>query len=113
MLHRAASVGWSVRRPQTPRVPSLAFRAPSSAQTIDAAFEYVHPSGAIMLRQAFADWFATQGYGCHLAAAPDAGRYAMWLDRFSERELAPGVWVVRYMELHQPFAGERPSFAAA
>lgn len=30
----------------------------------------------------------------------------MWVDRWSEKELAPGVWLVRYMELHQPFVGE-------
>ncbi len=35
-----------------------------------------------------------------------SGRARMWVDRWSEKELAPGVWLVRYMELHQPFVGE-------
>lgn len=39
--------------------------------------------------------------------ASGSGRARMWIDRWTERELAPGVWLVRYMELHQPFvAGE-------
>jgi hypothetical protein len=96
---RPLSAGPLSRLPRLWRFPLL--------QTIDSTFEYVHPSGSIMSRQAFADWFATQGYGCHSAAAPDGGRYAMWLDRYAERQLAPGVWLVRYMELHQPFAGAR------
>lgn len=40
------------------------------------------------------------------AGASSSGRARMWVDRWSERELAPGVWLVRYMELHQPFMGE-------
>lgn len=90
-------------------------------QFLDPSFEYVHPSGTIMNRAAFVDWFATQGYGCHsgsaaAAAAADpttggggdaasSGRHCMWLDRYSERQLAPGVWLARYLEQHQPFAG--------
>lgn len=38
--------------------------------------------------------------------ASGSGRARMWIDRWTERELAPGVWLVRYMELHQPFVGE-------
>jgi hypothetical protein len=54
-----------------------------------------------------------QGYGCHKAAAQAAangsgtGRYCIWLDRYQERQLAQGLWLARYMELHQPFAGGR------
>ncbi|EFN54028.1 hypothetical protein CHLNCDRAFT_53400 [Chlorella variabilis] len=88
-------------------------------QLMDDSFEYVHPSGNIMTKQAFVEWFSTEGYGHTASAAtatasPSSGdaaatgsgssRYCMWLDRYSERQLAPGVWLARYMELHQPFA---------
>lgn len=94
---------------------------------MDDSFEYVHPSGNIMTKQAFVEWFSTEGYGHTASAAtatasPSSGdaaatgsgssRYCMWLDRYSERQLAPGVWLARYMELHQPFAGARRCTAA-
>ncbi|KAI3431372.1 hypothetical protein D9Q98_004427 [Chlorella vulgaris] len=101
-------------------VPKDADACSRQMQFLDPSFEYVHPSGTIMNRAAFVDWFATQGYGCHsgsaaAAAAADpttggggdaasSGRHCMWLDRYSERQLAPGVWLARYLEQHQPFA---------
>ncbi|KAL4440460.1 hypothetical protein ABPG75_003461 [Micractinium tetrahymenae] len=45
--------------------------------------------------------------------ASGSGRLCMWVDRYSERQLAQGVWLARWMELYQPFvagkhtAGER------
>ena len=33
----------------------------------------------------------------------DSGRFRIWIDCFSERELAPGLWLVRYKELQQRF----------
>ena len=27
----------------------------------------------------------------------------MWIDRYSERQLAEGLWLARYVELHQVF----------
>lgn len=45
--------------------------------------------------------------------AGGSGRLAMWVDRYSERQLAPGLWLARWMELYQPFVGEsRPPAAA-
>ncbi len=93
---------------------------------MDDSFEYVRPNGDLLTKQAFIDWFSTKGYGSTAApiapadaAAPSggdaggssstSGRSCMWLDQYSERQLAPGVWLARYMELHQPFAGARLS----
>lgn len=36
-------------------------------------------------------------------AAAAAAKFRIWIDRYSEREVAPGVWVVRYQEVQQRF----------
>ena len=38
-------------------------------------------------------------------SASSTSRYCMWMDRYGERQLAPGVWLARFKELHQPYAG--------
>lgn len=111
-------------------------RAPASQEGFEDDFEYVHSSGALMSRRQLSDWFTSEGYACcaggskaaagggEAAPAPGtaglslgagtgagsesggSGRLAMWVDRYSERQLAPGLWLVRWMELYQPFAGE-------
>jgi hypothetical protein len=76
-----------------------------------------------MGRQAFADLVASKVYGSQVAKAQAAAagdgsgepagshsssstsRYCMWMDRYGERQLAPGVWLARFKELHQPYAG--------
>ena len=35
--------------------------------------------------------------------AGDSGRFRIWIDSFSERELSPGLWLVRYKEVQQRF----------
>ena len=78
----------------------------------------MQPTGMVLPRAAFLAWLTDAGYGSKATAgapaSPGGGgggggggaRARMWADRWSERELAPGVWLARYMELHQPFAGE-------
>lgn len=107
----------------------------ASLQVLEEGFEYVQPDGTVQSRREFLGWLATQGYGSKVpvsttsaaggsgagggtavpasgggggragASNSDSCRARMWVDGWSERELAPGVWLARYMELHQPFVG--------
>eukprot|EP00887_Chlorella_sp_A99_P002358 scaffold10.g2358.t1 len=90
-------------------------------QVLAPEFDYVRPSGASMLtRKQFIAWFRDDAHGSARAQAgepqapapaeaegtdADAGpRLRIWVDRYSERELADGVWLVRYTVAQQPFA---------
>ena len=98
---------------------------------LDDGFEYVQPVGAVQSRAELLAWLTEHGYaskavvsgrgggdagagaaggasgqaGAGGSAPSTSGRTAMWADRWSERELAPGVWLARYLEQHQPFIG--------
>lgn len=103
--------------------PLRSLTAPASLScpqaVLDEGFEYVTPTGVVQTRADLLAWLADAGYGSKATAgapaAPSAAggggggaaasRTRMWVDRWSERQLAPGVWLARYMELHQPFAG--------
>jgi len=101
-----------------------------SQAAFEEDFEYVQTSGDVLSWRQLADWFAGEGYACCCrpgAAAGTAGgagggegaasassgggstsstsRLYMWLDQYTERQLAPGMWLARWMELYQPFAG--------
>jgi sucrose-6-phosphatase len=93
---------------------------------LEDGFEIVAPSGAVSTREELLTWLRTRGWGSRslhrlspraaaglLAAelsedgigggGEGGGEFRIWIDAYSERQLAPGVWLVRYRESQQRF----------
>ncbi|GAB4813979.1 hypothetical protein N2152v2_001025 [Parachlorella kessleri] len=101
-------------------------------QLLGAEYEHVTSDGTLLSREQLLAWWREGRYGCEgnqRCTAPDprsqppndapaveeeggdpgvkpassTHRYRVWLDRFNAREVGPGLWLARYVEVHQPF----------